>query len=102
MTLTAGKFTRLAIEERADAQERRGPLDLCFVELFLYVLGLQRKGDVLVDREVWIERIALEDHGDATLTRREIVDDLAADEDFAGRGRLQSGDHPQESRLSGA
>jgi len=51
LTLTAGKFTRLAIEERADAQERRGPLDLCLVELFLYVLGLQRKGDVLVDRE---------------------------------------------------
>src|SRR5439155_5254685 len=51
---------------------------------------------------VWIERIALEHHGDAAFARRQIVDDLAADEDFTGRGRFQSGDHSQESRFSGA
>jgi len=39
-----------------------------------------------VDREVWIERVALKDHSDAAFTRGEIVDDLAADEDFADVG----------------
>src|SRR5882762_3429081 len=102
LPLTSGKLARFAIEERANTQKRGRPLDFLFVQFFLYVLGLQRKGNVFVDREVRIERIALEDHSDATLTRREIVDDLAADEDFAGRRRFQPGDHPQESRFSGA
>src|SRR6266849_1911105 len=72
------------------------------MEFFLYVLSLQRKGNVFVDREVRIKRIALENHGDAALTRGKIVDHAAADEDFARRGRFESGDHPQKSGFSGA
>src|SRR5947208_15443230 len=72
------------------------------MEFFLYVLGLQRKGNVFVDREVRIERIALKDHGDAAVAGTEFVNHSSADEDFAGRGSFQSGDHPQQSSLSGA
>src|SRR5882757_7033262 len=78
-----GLRSRSAPMPRSDA-----PLDLFLVEFFFYVLGLQWKGDIFVDREVWIERVALKDHSDAAFTRGEIVDDLAADEDFAGRGRF--------------
>src|SRR5712691_13466678 len=72
------------------------------MEFFLYVLGLQRKGNVFVDREVWIERIALEDHGDTAVAGTEVVNHASADEDFAGRGSFQSGDHPQQSGFPGA
>src|SRR5229473_7883001 len=72
------------------------------MEFFLYVLSLQRKGNVFVDREVRIKRIALEDHGDAAVAGTEVVNHASADENFARRGRFQPGDHPQESRFSGA
>src|SRR5260370_32935883 len=60
------------------------------MEFFLYVLGLQRKGNVLVDREVRIERIALKDHGYTAGARTEVVIQWPADEDFAGRGGFPS------------
>src|SRR5229473_5314024 len=72
------------------------------MEFFFYVLGLQRKGNVFVDREVRIERIALKDHSDATVAGTEVVNHSSADEDFAGRGSFQSGDHPQQSGFPGA
>src|SRR6266568_8349693 len=102
LPLTAGQFARLAVEERADAEEGRGPLDFGLVKLLLYVLSLQRKCNVFVHREVRIKRIALENHGDAALTWGKIVDHAAADEDFAGRGRFESGDHTQKRGLPGA
>src|SRR6266849_3084460 len=100
LTLTPGELARLAIEEHTDAEKRGRPLDFLFVQFFLYVLSLQRKRNVLVDREVWIERIALENHGDAAVARAEVVNHPSADKDFASRGRLQPGDHPQERRFS--
>src|ERR1700682_6067784 len=72
------------------------------MEFFLYVLGLQRKGNVLVDREGRIERVALKYHGDAAFTRREIVDNLPADENLPGGGSFHPGDHPQQGRFPGA
>src|SRR6266702_1627720 len=54
LAFTAGKLARLAIEERADAEEGRGPFDFSFVKIFLYILSLQGKGNVFVDREVWV------------------------------------------------
>ena len=65
-------------------------------------LGFQRKRDVAVDGQVRIERVALEDHRDPPLPRREPVDEDAADPDLAGRGLLEPGDHPENCRLAGA
>ena len=48
-----------------------------------------------------IERVTLENHGNAALTRREIVHHFAANKDFAGRGGFQAGDHPQERGFPG-
>jgi len=65
------------------------------MKLFFDLLSFQRKRYILVDREVRVERVALENHGDAAFARRKIVDHAAANEDIAGRGRFQSGDHAQ-------
>jgi hypothetical protein len=51
---------------------------------------------------VRIERVGLEDHCDVPGTGREIVDDLAADSDFARADLFQSGDHPKRGRLPAA
>src|SRR5690349_21436574 len=48
-----------------------------------------------------IKGVALEHHGNAALARREIVHHFAANKDFAGRGRFQAGDHPQERGFPG-
>src|SRR5512140_3606953 len=69
--------------------------------MFGNILRLQGKSNILVDREMRIQRVTLEHHGNAALTRREIVYHFSADKDFAGRGRFQAGDHPQERGFPG-
>src|SRR6185312_2777742 len=51
---------------------------------------------------VRIERIVLEHHGDVTVTRRDVVDDVATDPDFAGGDLLQAGDHAQRGGFAAA
>src|SRR5215472_18365026 len=65
------------------------------------LLRFQRKSNVVVNGEMGVESIALENHGNAALTRREIVHYFAANQDFAGRGCFQAGDHAQESGFPG-
>src|SRR5205814_3720206 len=102
LPLAAGELARLALEKMLDAEERRGPFGLRLLLRLRDALRLQREGDVFVDAEVRIERVALEDHGDATLARGKVVDDAAADEDVAGGRLLEAGDHAQEGGFSGA
>src|SRR5207245_8863183 len=101
LALASGKLPRFAVQQAADPKQRGGPLHLFAVQLFFDLLRLQREGNVVIDREVRVERIALEDHGDAALARREVIDDRAANEDLAGRGLLQAGDHAQPGGLAG-
>src|SRR5882762_4468597 len=93
LAFATGKLARLALEQCTYAEQRSRPLDFHLVKLFLDLLSLQRKRYVVVDREVRVERIALENHGDAAFAGRKVVDHAAANEDIAGRWRLQSGDH---------
>ena len=69
------------------------------MQIFGDILRFQRKSNVFVNGKMRVKCIALEHHGDAALTRREIVHHFSADKDFAGRGRFQAGDHAQESRF---
>src|ERR1700735_5559403 len=47
-----------------------------------------------------IEGVGLEHHGDAPLRRRCVGYVNIVDEALAGRDRLESGDHPEQRRLS--
>ena len=79
LPLAPGKLARLTVQELADAQQSRGPLHLLAVLLPGDFLRFERESDVLVDRKVGIEGVALEDHGDPPLARRELIHDAAAD-----------------------
>src|SRR5581483_4249213 len=59
----------------------------------------ERKGDVVEDAHVRVERVVLEDHGDVARRRREVVDDAPVDRDPAARDLLQPGHHAKRGRL---
>jgi len=51
---------------------------------------------------VGVERVALEDHRDVALLRRQAVDHLIADDHLALADVLEAGDHPQRGGLPAA
>ena len=67
-----------------------------------HLLDLQAEGDVLVHRQMRVERVALEDHRDVSVARRHVIDDPVADQEPAARDVLEPGDHPQRGRLAAA
>jgi hypothetical protein len=69
----------------ADAEQLRGPLDLLLDRLSGHALRTQRKGDVVAYRVMRIKAIALEHHRNAAGARRDIVDEVAADQEIAAR-----------------
>ncbi len=65
-------------------------------------MELEAEGEVVLDGHVRVERVALEDHRDVALLRREVVDDLVADPELAVGDLLEPGDHAQRGRLAAA
>ena len=79
LALTARELLRLALQQASQAESLSGFLDAA-VDLGLGPLAqLQTEGHVVVDRHVRIERVALEDHGDVAVFRRDVVDAAIAD-----------------------
>ncbi len=102
LALPAGELLRLAVQHRLQPEDGGG-LAHAPVDLGLRVLAhLEPEGEVLVDRHVRVERVALEHHRDVALLRREVVDDTVADGERPARDRLQPGDHPQQRALAAA
>jgi hypothetical protein len=60
----------------------------------------QPERHVLEYRHMRIERVILEHHCNVAILGRHIIDDLAVDEDVAGSGLLEPGDHAQRGALS--
>src|SRR5512144_3395654 len=84
-----------------DTEEAGRPLHLFEALVLRHAPRFQGKLDVAEDGEMRIERIALENHGDAPLPGGPVVDENTPDPDFA-RGRLlQAGNHAEERRLAG-
>jgi hypothetical protein len=102
LALAAGELFRPPLHQLVDLQDIGGMLDALFGILLGIAVHAQTEAEVLLDRHVRIERIGLENHGDAAIGRLDIVDDLAADVDLAAGDILQSGDHPQQRGLAAA
>src|SRR5262249_10956316 len=100
LTLAAGKLARAALRQVADAEQTGCPFDLAFDLVARRALRAQREGDVVPNREVRIEPVALKDHGDAAPARRHVVDDLSIDQDLPGRGLFQTCDDSQQRGLA--
>ena len=76
LAFTAGELPRAAVEQVIDAEQLGGPASLAFPLCPIELDGLERKDDVVENRLVRVERVALEHHGDAAQPRRQAVDDL--------------------------
>ena len=93
LALAAGELFRLAVEELADAQKLGSFLDF-LVDLSLgHLAQLEAERHVVVYAHVWVERVALEHHGDVAILGWHIVDDAVADEDAAVGNLFQTGQH---------
>src|SRR5205085_12141677 len=79
LALASGERARLPFEERLETERLSSDADAAVDLLLRHLLELQPEGDVLVDREMRIQRLALEHHRDVAVARRHVVDDAIAD-----------------------
>ncbi len=102
LLLAARELTGPAVEQMVDLDARgrraHGALDLRPRRAD----HAQREADVLGDRHVRVERVALEHHGDVAIAGLEARDVAAVDRDRAAVGLLEAGDDPQRRRLARA
>ena len=102
LALTTRQLRRLAVEQLFEPEQLR---DLSEP---LARLGLRRPADleavaeVLTHGHVWVQRVALEDHCDVAMSRREVGDVRFVDAKRPRRHILQTRHHPQERRLPAA
>ena len=100
LALAARERARLALQKLVDLEDVGGPLDALRDLLLRHLVELQAEGEVVLDRHVRVERVALEDHRDVPFLRREVVDDAVADPELAVGDLLEPGDHAQGGRLA--
>ena len=100
LPLTPRERARLALEEGLEVEDMRGVLDASVDLVLGDLLDAEPEGDVLVDGEVGVQRVALEDHRDVAVARRHVVDHAVADPQHAARDVLETGNHPERRRLA--
>ena len=102
LALPAGECSRLALQELLDLQGLRRVLDALLDLLLRHLVEAKAERQVVLDRHVRVERVALEDHRDVAFLRSQVVDDLVADPELAAADLLEAGDHAQRGRLAAA
>ena len=102
LALPTGERARLAVEERLEVEDPRRLLHALVDLRLLLPAEAHAEGDVVVDGQVRIERVALEDHRDVAVARRDLVHDPVADADLALGDLLEAGHHPERGRLPAA
>src|SRR6266545_2836168 len=100
LALAAGQLLGLAVEVTADVEDAGRFLDATLDLRLGDLAQLEAEREVVPDRHMRVERIALEDHRDVAILGRYVVDDALADLQVAARDLLQAGNHPQARRLA--
>src|SRR5581483_6424715 len=102
LLLPARELARLAAAVAGEPDDAQHLLDPALQVGALHALAPQAEGDVLEDRQVREERVALEDGVDVALVRRQPGDRSVAEEDRPLRRLLEAADHAQGRRLPAA
>ena len=96
------KRRRLAVEKLLEVKDARS-LVYGLVDVGLRDLAeLQRERHVVVDRHMRVKRVGLEDHGDVSVGRLNVVHDPAIDLQRAGGDVFQAGNHAQRRGFAAA
>src|SRR3989475_7019512 len=103
LLLATGELRGSAIEQCVDLDERGG---LAHAPLALFLAHgtakLEREADVLGDRHVRVQRVALEDHADPAFLWEEVIDTSVTEEDLSARRTVDASDHEQGRGLPAA
>ena len=102
LALATGKLLGLAIQQLLKLEDARRFHHALFDVVLVGLGKLEAEGHVLVHRHVRVERIGLEDHAHAALTRGEVIDQIAGDMHLTLGDRFQPGDQAQQGRLATA
>ena len=102
LALAARELRRLALEELLEAEQRRDLVDARPDLGLRRPPHLQAVAEVLADAHVRVQRVALEDHRDVAMARREVGDVAPADRDLARGHLLEAGDRAEQRRLAAA
>src|SRR5262249_33398056 len=89
-----------ALEVLLDLEDLRRAVDTLLNLLLGHLVELEAEREVVLDRHMRIERVALENHRDVPFLRRQVVDDAVADPELAVGDLLQPGDHAKRRRLA--
>ena len=95
LLLSAGQLRGHALQILRDLDDLRDMLDLFDDLRFFHVHLPKGKRDVLKDRHVRIQRVALEDHSDLPVLGHDVVDVSAVEIDAPLRRTVQSAEHHQ-------
>ena len=77
LALAAGERARLAVEVVGEAQELSGLGETALLLVLGDLLDVEAEEDVVADRQVRIERVALEHHGEVAVLGKHLVGELA-------------------------
>ena len=102
LCLAAGELLRLALLVASELHELEDLPDPGLEVSSLDAAAAEAEGDVLEDREVREERVALKDGVDVPLVRRAAGDIGVAEVDRACGRLLEAADHPERRRLAAA
>ena len=100
LTLPAGQFFGLALEQVRDVQDFCRFVDALFNFGPWLACQVQRETHVLRHVHVRIERVVLEHHGNVARHRSQICHVLAVDEDVPFADVFEAGDHAQHRGLA--
>ncbi|KAH0444073.1 hypothetical protein KCU90_g1083, partial [Aureobasidium melanogenum] len=100
LTLTTRERARQAIQITAEVQHLRGGFDPRLETRGRLLANPRPERDVFVDRQMRIERVALEHHRYIALLRRKRIRARAADHQIAAADFLEPRDHPHQGALA--
>jgi len=100
LALATRQLGGLALEEIREPEELRDLVHPRADLGFRHAPHLQSVAEVLAHAHVRIERVALEDHRDVSVPRRQVGNVAPADLDLPCRDLLEAGDRAEQRRLS--
>ena len=102
LLLATGQLARHPFAEALEVRQRQQAVDLAADDVLAGAAHPQGEADVLAHRHGRKEGIALEDHAEIALLRRQSSDVPVAKPDTTCRRRNEARDHHQDRRLAGA
>ena len=100
LTLSARKCFWLAVEIFRDAEDLRRFLDTAVYLVLRELLYAQGERHILIHGHMRIKRVVLEDHGNVSVLRLDIVHEHTVDVESAGRDLLKPRDHSERGGLA--